>query len=171
MKRFILLLISLLVVIGCKDLELTVLIKQETIRKLVYSKFPIEVNKIVVRVKCINPYVYFKEDKVGITFDYTGNAIGKDIHGVVDVLSSFYYEPIKGELYLRNFDIATIKCNDGDFDNYDKLKPAFETVLNNGFDLIPVYKLDTDDAKQAMAKATLKSAKVIGKNLAITFGL
>lgn len=156
---------------GCGAASKEVVISRSQIQAMVDKKFPFDANAVIARLTVDSPRVYFVGTNVGIEVHIQGGFMGTELEGTVDLNGRLTYEKEEGAFFLKDIEISEITVNDAGFRDTDRFKPIVAKMVTNYLDDFPVYRLDTDDSKQSIAKYLLKDIAVRGDTLVVTLGL
>lgn len=173
MKKVLLTLIMLtLALFGCKGMEKEVTISKSTIQKMTEKKFPIEKSSAFASVRLFSPKVFFQDNSIGITIQYSTVILIREIGGTVSFKCKPVYRPENTSFYMSDFELTDFTMNNiSNFAGKNQLMSFISAAVNGLFRDTPLYQLNPDDYKQNIAKMLLKSVAVRGDNLVLLLSL
>ena len=161
-----------LVLFGCKAVEKEISISRSTIQKMTERKFPIEKDSTIAKIKLFSPQIYFQDNSIGMTMQYSAILYIKEIGGTVSFKCKPVYRPENTSFYMSDFELTDITMNNvSSFIGKDQMMSLISMAINGLFNNTPLYQLNPNDYKQNMAKMLLKSVSVKGDNLVLLLSL
>ena len=169
MKRLLILVILLLMIFpGCNGVEKEISISKSTIQKMVEKKFPIEKSLTLANIRLFSPVVFFQDNSIGLTMQYSAFLLISEIGGNVSFKFKPVYKPENATFYMSDFVLSDITINNADsFIGKDNLMGSISVIVSSLFKDYPFYKLNPDDYKQNLAKILIKDVRVRGDNLIV----
>jgi hypothetical protein len=131
----------------------------------------------LIQVTLDHPRVSLIEgsDRVNAGFDVTLNVRLGDstlpVAGSVDASGGIRYERSEGKFYLTSPAIEQLRLQGLPEKYAARASDALSRALSDYYASHPIYTLNTIDAKQAVAKLTLKSVIVEHQQLVVTLGI
>ena len=157
--------------LGCQ-IENEISIPRSTIQKMTEKKFPIEKDSRLADVKLFSPQVFFKDNSIGMTMQYSAILYIKEIGGTVSFKCKPVYRPENTSFYMSDFELINITMNNvSSFIGKDQLMSLISMAVNSLFNNTPLYQLNPNDYKQNMAKMLLRGVNVKGDNLVLLLSL
>ncbi|MFA9462455.1 DUF1439 domain-containing protein [Thiohalorhabdus sp. Cl-TMA] len=132
---------------------------------------------VIIQVTLNNPEIDLVEgsDRVRAGLDVELNIAGyqgsKPLEGTVDVSSGILYRAEKGQFFLSDPVIENLKVQGIPEEYLKKAKKALTEALAEYYKDQPIYTLDPDDMRQAVARMVLKDVSVENKQLVLTLGI
>lgn len=149
--------------IGAKELE-----------KRIVPLFPIKKKKLIFIFKITDPEVILppdRDNRVGISVSMKvsipgllaarGRAV---IHGEID------YWAEEGEFYFFDPEIDELAIDGLPRRYQDEVRGLFESIIRSAVSDLCIYKFDTEDRRQLIAKRMLKSIRVEDEKLKVQVG-
>ena len=156
---------------GCQP-EKEISISRSTIQKMTENKFPIEKDSRLADIKLFSPQVFFINDCIGMTIQYSAILFIKEVSGTVSFKCKPVYKQENTSFYMNNFELINITINNvNSFNGKDQLMSLISIAVNGFFNDMPLYQLNPNDYKQNMAKMLLKDVSVKGDNLVLLLSL
>ena len=169
-KGLLLFVIAGLFVTGCGKFQKTIVIPRETLQNLMNKKFPIDGNLLIARLTLDTPNVYFKDQRIGLKMNYSGNFLAEEIKGYMDINGQIMYKQGKGAFFLTDLNIEKFEVNGRNFSNEEKIKTVVQNIANNCLAEYPVYQLNQKNFRQKIAKVFLKELTIKGETLVVRLG-
>ncbi|MFP4616010.1 MAG: DUF1439 domain-containing protein [Thiohalorhabdus sp.] len=132
---------------------------------------------VIIEVTLNNPRIDLVEDSdrvragLDVEFNITGYQGSKPLEGTVDATSGIAYRAEEGQFYLSDPVIEALKVQGISEEYMDKAKKALTEALAEYYKDQPIYTLDPEDRKQAVARMVLKDVRVEGEELVLTLGV
>ena len=170
-KMFIPMLVLLVVFTGCLGLEKEIIIPLATIQQMTEKKFPLEKKfekkPLAATIKFFSPNVFFQDNSIGISAQYTGSLLLRKINGNISFKCKPVYKPGKTSFYLSDFEIVQLTMNNETISENDKAMAIISLIVKDIFEDYPIYKLKQDDYKQNLARLILKNITVRDNDLVL----
>ena len=146
MKRFFLLMISLitviLLVVSCEKGEKTVRVPLFLVNKAVAKEFPVDKNLVLARALLENPKVSFSDERLIMDLDYKISLAGNKSEGKTKVSSAVSYDSATREVYLTNLSVDEIRNKDGSLVEKGRIYDVINELLANYLAKKPVYEME-----------------------------
>jgi hypothetical protein len=112
-----------------------------------------------------------KENQLSVKAFLDVTAFG-GLHGSghVTVQGSIIYNASEGAFYLDNAKLVQLHVDQLSKETVTQLKPVLQDIISQSLQSQPIYRLQDDDMRQALLKASLKSVEVKQKTLFVTLG-
>ena len=150
----------------------TLEISQRNLQTIAEQQFPISRETPFALVKFSNPQVILKEgsDRLGISLDISAEFPGQlSTSGQGQIDGELEYRADKGEFHLREPKMSALSLQ-GIAPEYNAmLQSLISEFARQSLPIIAVYRLDENQAQQAMIKRMLKSATVRNGKLLVEF--
>lgn len=158
--------------------EYVVRLTEGQIREKLEERLPLNKSYLfIVRVTLSNPRVELENGTrrvnagLDVLFNVTINDNPKPIGGTVDVSAGVRYVPEKGQFFLVNPVIESLKVQGVAEKHTDKVNKALTLALAEYYESHPIYTLSATDSKQVAARMILKSVIVENEELVVTLGI
>lgn len=89
--------------------------------------------------------------------------------GNAEIIGEIAYNKERGEFYLNNAQLVAMTIHQLPNNFHTPLKQALQQALDQQFTSIPVYRLDDNDIKEKMTKATLQSVNIVNETVVLEF--
>lgn len=146
MKRFFLLMISLIIVmlllVSCEKGEKTVKVPLFLVNKAVAKEFPVDKNMVLARALLENPKVSFSDNRLIMDLDYKISLAGEKMDGKTKVSSAVSYDSDTRKVYLTDLSIDEIKNKDGSLVEKGRVYEMLNELLANYLAKKPVYEME-----------------------------
>ncbi|HKJ87793.1 MAG TPA: DUF1439 domain-containing protein [Gammaproteobacteria bacterium] len=156
---------------------LVIRISEPEIQKQLNQQLPLTKTYLtIIQVTLNNPRIDLVEgaDRVRGGMDVELNIAGlpgsKPAEGTVDASSGVIYRAQKGQFYLSDPVIENLKVQGIPKEYTKKAKEALTEALAEYYKDQPIYTLNPNDTKQAVARMVLKDVRVQNKQLVLTLG-
>ncbi|KPV41941.1 hypothetical protein AN478_00140 [Thiohalorhabdus denitrificans] len=132
---------------------------------------------VIIQVTLNNPKIDLVEgsDRIragmDVEFNITGYQGSKPLEGTVYASSGITYRAEKGQFYLSDPVIENLEAQGLPEEYMGKAKKALSEALAEYYKDQPIYTLDPDDTRQAVARMVLKDVRVEDKQLLLTLGI
>lgn len=153
-------------------------IPEQQIRQKLAEKLPLQKTYLYLfELTLENPRVDLLEDSgriaagLDIRVRIKGGGEDRVLRGTVDASGSLRYAAAEGQFYLAEPEIEKLSVSGLPEKRTAQIRSVIETALGEYYAEHPVYRLNTDDIKQATAKMVLKNVSVDGDDLVVTMGL
>ncbi len=151
---------------------------ENQIKEAISKKLPFERNYFLIfKIILQNPRLTLIDgsDRIMVGLDVTLNVKlanqSKPIGGTIDASGSFSYKSEKGEFYLSNPNIEKFNIQGLPPELTNKGNTIIAKAIGEFYSDKPIYRMKTDDLKQATAKAIVKSITVKNKVVYVTLGI
>lgn len=146
-------------------------VEQAELQARIAPRFPVRNCKLIVAcLELANPAVVLVDgdDRITVTADALLSAGRRDRPGRVGLSGRPRYAPDEGKLYIDDLQVTTLELQGLPPEYAGLIRTAVPGLAKDALQRHPVYTLDTSTAKGALAKATVKSVKVVNGKLRIS---
>jgi hypothetical protein len=175
--------VVLIGLVGCSGMllcdvahrELVIRITQEQIQKRLDSKFPVSKRYLAVfDLTLADPRVAMPEGSDRVFFSVSAQTNvrvdGKDLTGTAGIASRIRYKPEDGSLVLSDPQVSHLTISLVPEEYRTAVLDVARLAAREFLDGYEVYRLDTSDSKQALARLVLKDVVVDQGDLKIRLG-
>jgi len=153
---------------------ITIKISAAQINKVVKPKFPRTKKSIFHELVLSNPHISFlsKENKIQCKVDTKFKFLfgGVTTKGKTVAAGRVAYDAKRGHIYIKDVQIKDIQLEGVSSNDLLVIKPIISNLMKATLNNLPVYKLDPNNKKHALAKKNLRSIEVKGNKLVVTLG-
>lgn len=135
-------------------------------------RFPVQQCKLVIAcLELAHPLVVLAEgdDRIGLTADARVTLGTRERTGRVGFSARPRYTPDTGQLFLDDVRITTLEFAGLPDDYAAVLRQRAPALINDRLQTHPVYTLNTDSTRGAIAKLAVQDVKVVNGKLRISF--
>lgn len=152
----------------------TVEISKQIIEEQISLHMPLEKHIPLVSLRLYEPKVnLFAESNEVSLFVNVDVVMLKGFKGTGrgELIGTIDYRPDEGAFYLINPRVVNLNIDRVPPVIVPKITQAATLLLTKSLETYPVYRLNEEDTRQKMAKASLKKVEVADEKLLLTFGL
>ena len=147
-------------------------IGQAELQARIAPRFPVQQCKILIAcLDLSNPVVGLKEgdDRIGFTADVKVTLGTRERTGRIGIAGRPRYAPEGGQLFLDELQITTLELAGFPEEYAELVKARGAVAARQALQSQPVYTLDANTAKGALARRTVRDVKVVNGKLRIAF--
>jgi hypothetical protein len=169
LRRFGCFLLVLIVLVGgylfvrSQNKTVTLRLGRSKIQEAVSANFPMEKKEALYALALREPNVLLADgsDRIGLKLKAAVRLLGAaERTGTVAIDGAMRYEPATRQFFLSETAIKELKFEGVSAEITEKLRGILAPVLESRLVVIPLYKLNEQDQKQAALGLVLKSVKV-----------
>ncbi len=166
---------ALLVLSGCSYTHTVIRIEGSEIQQRLDERFPIQKKRLMIETRLENPVVLLEpgSDRIGLQLDVsiTPPQPLKPLSGRGSVSGKLSYKRIDGAFFFTEPRLETLTLDGKTPDEVTKWREPVEWVTGKALEILPVYRLDREDLKQAAASIVLQDVRVEDGGLNVTLGI
>jgi len=168
------LLVALVAILRTRNPGLTLTFTADDLQQKLAGRFPLREKLPFTTITFRDPRVVLADgsDRIGlrITADATA-AGGKELSGSLLLDGALRYEPQEGAFYFDGARVQEMAVQGLSDDARRQIQTVASLLINLYLSHVPVYRLNPEDIRQALAKTFLKSVSVRNGRLIVEIGI
>jgi hypothetical protein len=157
-----------------RNATVTLRLNRSQIQQAMAANFPIEKKDALYSLSLRDPNVLLTDgsDRIGLRLKASVRLLGSaERTGIVAMDGAMRYEPATRQFFLSEAAVKELRFEGVSAEITDRLRSVLAPVLQSRLVVIPLYKLNEQDQKQAALGMVLKSVTVKGGAVEAKLGL